>query len=210
MALTLPPDCNYELSDHFVQRWIERTPDSWDRFVWVLTRGAHHIMCEDASRKTHLLHYNPVTGCWFVFFYSHNARTGKLILISILPEIYYVNVSNSAPAYRHKADALALLIRRQVLPGNTKTAGLFLSFRISTAISTRVIEFPLRWGDVSDVNDLYPFHVDFNGEIDRLISNQRLSDVVYSKYPVGVKIYAVWLTVIGTPVVVDVELNEDA
>lgn len=178
--------------------------------MWVLTRGAHHIMCEDASRKTHLLHYNPVTGCWFVFFYSHNARTGKLILISILPEIYYVNVSNSAPAYRHKADALALLIRRQVLPGNTKTAGLFLSFRISTAISTRVIEFPLRWGDVSDVNDLYPFHVDFNGEIDRLISNQRLSDVVYSKYPVGVKIYAVWLTVIGTPVVVDVELNEDA
>lgn len=209
MELALPQDCNYELSEHFVQRWFERDPDSWDRFVWVLTSGAHHIMCVDASRKTHLLHYNPTTDQWYVFFYTQNERTGKLILISILPECYYVNVSNSAPVYRHKESATALLVRRLILPADTKRNGLFLSFRISTACANRVIEFPIKWADVSQVNDLYPFYRDFNGAVDELLSSETLCNVVYSKYPVGVKIYAAWLTVVGKSVVVDVTLNDE-
>lgn len=209
MELTLPQDCNYELSEHFAQRWQERTPDDWDRFVWVLTRGAHHIMCVDLSRKTHLLHYNPRSNCWYVFFYTRNARTGKMILVSILPEQFYTSVSNSAPTHRHKDDAIALLKRRSILPSDSRRSGIRLSYRISSGFSNKVVEFPLKWSDVSGVNDLYPFYKNFNRAVDELIVTDEFSDAVCRKHPVGVKIYATWITVMGTSVVVDVTLNDE-
>ena len=131
-----------------------------------------------------------------------------MILVSVLPEQFYINVSNSAPTYRHKDDAIALLKRRSILPSDSRRSGIRLSYRISSGFSNRVIEFPLKWGDVSGVNDLYPFYKNFDRAIDDLIMTDAFVDAVYRKYPVGVKIYATWITVLGKSVVVDVTINE--
>lgn len=208
MRIELPSDSPYELSEHFAQRWVERSPDDWDRFVWILHSGAHYVMCEDSSRKTHLLHYNPAIDQWFVFFYTHNYRTGKQILVSILYESMYVSVSNSAPIQYHKTPALDLLRRRHIVGTDTKSGGIVLHFKIETACACRVIEFLVPWA-VCGLNDLYMYHVNKNTFIDRIIARDAFVEFVYAKYPVGVKIFAAWVTILGNPSIIEIELVED-
>lgn len=204
MLIELPSSCKYELSDHFIQRWHERVPDVWDRFVWVLLSGAHHIMCDDGSRKTHALHFNPNTNLWYVFFYIYNTHTSKFILISVLSESYYVNVSNSAPIQYHKNDALKRLMKRGILPPNS---GMVMHYRIAVSCTRRIIDVQIPW-NVVNITDMYMFYVNFNAAVDAIILLPAFTQYVCNTYPYGVKIHASWLTIAGRDVVVDVGITD--
>ena len=88
--MELPNSSKFKLSDHFVERWNERNPDDWNRFVWILENTFYHLLCTDHLGRSHCLHYNPNSKEWFVFITDKRNK-----LITILPTEYYIRMGNS-------------------------------------------------------------------------------------------------------------------
>ena len=201
--MELPNSSKFKLSDHFVERWNERKPDDWNRFVWILENTFYHLLCTDHLGRSHCLHYNPNSKEWFVFITDKRNK-----LITILPTEYYIRMGNSVNLSGHYEQALEFLRANHVV---TKlNSDMELCFRIHDRTSPKfihVIRVPLNLGKIWKGNDLYPLHVDFESNIEKIVYSDYFISEVSKTIPSDIGIIGSWLRIIGRTVALDIQFE---
>lgn len=171
----------YRTTSHFCERWVERNPDDWDRFLWVLDNNAHFVMCKDDSGRMHCLHYNPTDDMWFVFILGKRTPEHTFPLITILPEEYYRKMSNAVIADNHKTKAIELLQDKNVL--KCEKNRLVLHFRLNGYGERRIIKIPFSWDLIWPTPDLYPIHINFEERIGDIMELPAVVAELSRKFP---------------------------
>lgn len=201
--MQLPTSSKFKLSAHFVERWEERHPDDWNRFVWILDNKLYHLLCVDHLGRSHCLHFNPNSNEWFVFIFDKRNN-----LITILPTEYYIRMGNSVNLSSHYELALEFLIKHKVILSDSSE--IELCFRIHDRSSLRflhVIRIPINFNKLWKGIDLYPLYSDFDNCMELIVYNQSFLELISNYIPLDTGIAGSWIHIIGRDVALDIQFE---
>ena len=206
-CMEFPIDTNtvYRTTPHFCERWEERNPDDWERFLWILSINAHYVMCKDDSGRLHCLHYNPTDDKWFVFIVARKTPEHTLPLITILPEEYYLRMSNATIVENHRATAYAWLQKKNVLKSEHNR--LVLHLRLNGYGEKRIVKIPFSWDLVWNTPDLYPIHRNFDEVVGIIMERRDFVAEVERLFPADYTTVGGWIRLFHKIVSLDISME---
>lgn len=194
--LTSNLSSRFTISNHFMQRWNERYPDDWNRFVWMLNHGYYYTMFFNCDGDENCLHYNETDGTWVCFVMSPS-----VLGIKTLVTVYTVDETLNLNITTHIQKAFSAL---QTYKENALSLHFSVYSHKGSKVYRNIKTIKLEAEDFISMDEVtLDSHLEYVAE--SLLSNDRFIDILEKAYPKKNKkrVSHCWLTVLGK----DIDLN---
>ena len=192
--LTSNLSSRFVISNHFMQRWNERLPDDWDRFVWMLNHGYYYSMYKNSDGDENCLHYNETDGTWVCF-----VMCPPVLGIKTLVTVYTVDETINPNVVIHIQKAFIAL---QTYKENTLSLHFSVYSHKGSKVYRNIKTIKLEAEDFISMDEVtLDSHLEYVAE--SLLNDDRFIDILEKAYPKNKRVSHCWLTVFGK----DIDLN---
>lgn len=163
----------HTVSMHFIERWVERLPDSWARFNKLLELQAYRLMCSDTSRRDHLLFRSILKDQFYVVIMGPNN-----CLVTVLDEDIYRKQLNAASIDSNKSATVQRLMASSCLVTSSMSKSRNVLYLNAQYTGGHLLEKVL-WLDLCELDDIFAIEANFEYLIRKIMETGPLVELVY-------------------------------